>query len=109
MFVKPEKLMLRAGKGMVIRRAITWLYEAELNDLYTLLGKTPGTVMPMNSLNEEALNHSVQEIFQSATNKKDVSLDQDVLMAGVDSLQVISMLRQLKKGLSSRASFISPI
>ncbi|KAI1275904.1 hypothetical protein F5Y07DRAFT_399961 [Xylaria sp. FL0933] len=98
----PQKPLPRGGKGTIQRANAVKLYEEEINQLYAAAEKDePGVVTyQMDMTSELAFTESVREAFDTklASGAK-LELDTDFYTAGIDSLQVINVCRQLKSGL----------
>ncbi|KAF2085480.1 acetyl-CoA synthetase-like protein [Saccharata proteae CBS 121410] len=108
-FTSPDKPMLRAGKGTILRKATLTLYESEIEDLYAGRASLELSGLPLQvegadvTITEKAL----RELLKGLTNK-DFQPEQDFFATGLDSLQVLNVVRQLKAQLSQEKAHISP-
>ena len=104
LFVDPEKPMKRAGKGTVQRRSTLELYQKEIDALYadadamTNMGSL-GIPVEIRLDRMESLVYSIREIVSSVIEGLDIKEDDDFFSKGMDSLQVIQLVRILKAGL----------
>ncbi|KAB2571209.1 Non-canonical non-ribosomal peptide synthetase FUB8 [Lasiodiplodia theobromae] len=112
LFTSPDKPMTRAGKGTVIRKATLKQYEKEIEDLYAgrssiaLSSTLPLHVDTENTSDTEA---ALTDLFgKLAGAKKKLGLDDDFFAAGIDSLQVLTVVRQLKAQLTNEHAPLSP-
>ncbi|KAI1352855.1 hypothetical protein F5Y01DRAFT_324112 [Xylaria sp. FL0043] len=100
----PQKPLPRGGKGTIQRANAVKLYEEEINRLYAAAGKYEAGAVTyhMDMTSEQSFTESVQEAFETnlAPGVK-LELDTDFYTAGIDSLQVINLCRQLKSGLGA--------
>ena len=96
-FTTAEKPMLRAGKGTVQRRKTLELYEEELNALYTVAtGSAEGVIVqdsPGNS-SQSTTENNLLDLIRTATNL-DITLTGNMFDVGLDSLQVLNLVKQI--------------
>ncbi|KAI1613500.1 hypothetical protein EDD36DRAFT_488589 [Exophiala viscosa] len=113
MFTSPEKPMLRAGKGSVQRKLTLRLYEEEINKLYESLDvrEDPSATLPLDSF--ESIRSSLAALISAATSFELDSFDSDFFRNGMDSLQVINIVRavnatQNNTKITARTVYASP-
>lgn len=100
-FTKPDRPMLRAGKGTVQRKMTIELYQKELDALYESIEKETvdsGAVIAGDG-GESSLRTATKSIVLGAI-KLDSSVvpdEADLFELGLDSLQVTSITRQINK------------
>ena len=105
LFTKPNKSMLRTGKGTVKRAATLKAYEQEIEELYTTgSAQDTGSLPEVNAQDEPALRSWLLDLFRRITELRSLTEDEDLFAAGVDSLQVMKAVRQLKACLGSTNS-----
>ncbi|KAI4218683.1 MAG: hypothetical protein L6R36_008811 [Xanthoria steineri] len=112
-FAKPEKPMLRADKGTVKRLSTLKLYEQEINDFYDeIKSSNVSTASELNVADRNSLMMSLKPLVEQICKMNDIDVDEDLFGLGIDSLQVMTITRQLKSGISSQndavASLVSP-
>ena len=100
LFTKPDKPMTRTSKGTIMRKVTKTMYEAEINDLYEGGNEDAESdeLADIKLFQDDlsATETSLHRIVTTITEAKDIALDQDFFAAGVDSLQVLSLVKQLK-------------
>ena len=107
LFTDPEKPMLRAGKGTVQRRLTLTVYANEIDKLYAdaesfVNGELPP---PLHGFEISSLESLILRLVQRmALHVKQIDLDDDFFShGGIDSLQVLQLVRQLNThGYSTR-------
>lgn len=115
-FTSPQKPFLRAGKGTVQRRMTVDSYNDEINKLYNDFG---GLARPIelhsakmnSSINPQTLsNAAVSDLGQEdwlhglicqVTGWPSVDPDADFFKSGMDSLQVLNIVREINAALST--------
>ena len=97
-FTHPEKPMVLADKGTVKRGATTKAYEHEIDQIYAdaEFFATSLSAIHLNARDLPALNKAILECLIAIVGLKDLKADQDIFAAGMDSLQVLDLVRQLK-------------
>ncbi len=107
LFTNPEKPMLRSGKGTIQRRLTLTAYADEIDALYAdaesfMIGELPPPVPGFESSSLESL--ILRLVQRLALHKKQIGLDDDFFAhGGIDSLQALQLVRQLRgHGYSTR-------
>jgi thioester reductase-like protein/aryl carrier-like protein len=91
----PEIPMLRAGKGTVMRKATLTAYQNKLDDLYSAANKSDSNaVVDFNDC--EAVIRTVHELVKYVTEWDHLENDDDFFSLGMDSLQVLRLIWELK-------------
>ncbi|KAI9836987.1 MAG: hypothetical protein M1819_000636 [Sarea resinae] len=104
-FTTPEKGMQRASKGTVQRQPTVSQFQAELEELFRGAepGEEQGAAVEIDTKNKESLKFSLRNIIsQTVAFGNDFSDSDDLFTLGMDSLQVIAVLRDLKSGLNNK-------
>ena len=102
MFTIPNKPMVRAGKGTVMRRATEILYSKETDDLYADAENVPDdhglSTSERNAMieNSSALQEYIHQSVLDVTSWKSVSDTEDLFAYGMDSLQTLQLTRVIK-------------
>ncbi|CAD6591480.1 MAG: hypothetical protein ASARMPREDX12_005186 [Alectoria sarmentosa] len=97
-FTKAGKPMLRTDKSTVKRRATNQAYEEEIDQLYrdlTGLGDSSDAVQ-LNPRDQDALRIGMRNILTGMGGLQNITFEQDFFAAGMDSLQVMNLVRQLR-------------
>ena len=94
-FAKASKPMLRTDKGTVKRRATNQAYEKEIDQFYANLGDFSDAVQ-LNPRDQSAVRTGIRNALHEMEGLQNVTLDQDFFAGGMDSLQVMSLVRQLR-------------
>ena len=94
----PDKPMIRTAKGSIIRKATLAMYDQDIEKMYSSETQDDDTFanVPLFATGVETTEKALEQMVSHITSAKDVEIDQDFFAAGVDSLQVISLVRQLK-------------
>ncbi|PHH81827.1 hypothetical protein CDD82_7761 [Ophiocordyceps australis] len=97
-FVSPKKPMLRSGKGTIRRQDTIRLYAEEIEEIYKeselLNGQSESRSIDINNIDEIA--QAIRSAFAIVT-KRDIPDDADFFSIGMDSVQVIRLVRQLRR------------
>ena len=101
LFTDPERPMIRTPKGTVVRKATLALYKNDVDKLYTegTQDDSSGELSGIKLFEGEDIKKtekSLHDIIAHVTEAKDIEADQDLFAAGVDSLQVLSLVKLLK-------------
>ena len=100
MFTKVDRPMHRTPKGTVVRKATLAMYEAEINQLYESAAKEDASDetahLKLFGANDAETEKTLREILTQVTEAKDIGPEQDFFAAGVDSLQVLTLVKRLK-------------
>ena len=114
-FTKSEKPMLRTDKGTVKRRATNQAYEKEIDELYANVADLRDSVqaVQLNPGDQDALQVGIHRLLTEMDGFSSMTYDQDFFAAGMDSLQVMNLVRQLQASFreyhgGSLARLISP-
>ena len=102
-FTHPEKPMVLADKGTVKRAATTKAYEHEIDQIYAdaEVLATSLSAAHLDARDLPALEKAILECLIAVIGLKDLKADQDIFAAGMDSLQVLNLVRQLKSSFTS--------
>ena len=97
-FTKPSNPMLRTDKGTVKRRATNQAYKEEIDQLYVDVAGFEDSldVDQLNPKDQHALRVAIRGILTEMEGLRDVTFQQDFFAAGMDSLQVMNLVRQLR-------------
>ena len=98
LFTKPSKPMLRTDKGTVKRRATNQAYEKEIDELYADVGGfgQASDAVQLNPRDSDALRIAIRNMLTKIEGLQKITFDQDLFAAGMDSLQVMNLVRQLR-------------
>lgn len=101
LFTTPERPMLRAGKGTVQRNLTIEAYAKELDTIYADADAIDefDTTTKIDVSDLEATHASIQQIVKHVTSFHGLGVDDDFFAQGMDSLQVLMILKHLKAGL----------
>lgn len=101
MFTQPDKPMIRADKGTVKRSATLMAYATEIDDFYKHLElSNASTGIELNMENHESLTASLTKMIQGIGGFKDMTVDDDFFVRGMNSLQVMTWVRQIKSSIA---------
>ena len=104
----PDKPMLRTAKGTVRRGATVKAYADEIDHIYADAETRSSTAaMHLEIKDKASLTNSLQEMLESVAGTGRLSPDQDIFSAGVNSLQVMTLVRQLRQSVTGHGSGIS--
>ncbi|KAL9117063.1 MAG: hypothetical protein Q9187_006405 [Circinaria calcarea] len=104
----PDKPMLRTAKGTVRRGATVEAYAEEIDHIYANAeARSSTTAMHLELEDKASLTYSLQEMLESVAGTGKLSPDQDIFSAGVDSLQVMTLVRQLRQSVTAYDGGIS--
>ena len=100
LFTKPDRPLLRTGKGTIRRQVTIATYSSEIESLYSELSKTK-LAFPKFEIGETSskTQASLLAIFRAVTGVVDLSADQDLYASGMDSLMVMYVVRHLRSEL----------
>ncbi|KAI1115600.1 acetyl-CoA synthetase-like protein [Nemania sp. NC0429] len=103
LFAAPDKPFLRAGKGTIQRRLTIQAYEMEIDELYTkveeglLIHDLP---LPSSMANEDLMPFlerlCTETLLDGNTSDSKISVDDDLLALGLDSLSAFVLLARLR-------------
>ena len=97
-FMKASKPMLRTDKGTVKRRATNQAYKEEIDQLYVNVagfGHSSAAVQ-LNPRDQDALRIGIRDMLTEMEGLGKITSEQDLFAAGMDSLQVMNLVRQLR-------------
>ena len=103
LFAAKDKPFLRADKGTIKRLATMKLYESEIEKLYEEGGT--GLILSsahLDTKDEESLNQSLKKIIYDVAGFQDISTSDDLFGLGMDSLQVMSLVKYFKSSFTSQ-------
>ena len=95
-----DKPFLRAGKGTVQRSLTLGAYADEIDKIYRR-GASISDFLPLDTTSLETLKEGVRSYVVETTQLIGVEDDDDLFQAGVDSLQVLTLLRHFRVGLGN--------
>ncbi|KAI1653606.1 acetyl-CoA synthetase-like protein [Daldinia decipiens] len=102
MLSKPEKPLLRAGKGTIQRGLSVKLYQDEIDELYKKAESDQQANAPTLDISSESgLVESIKQLFTTRLGTPELAPEADFFSAGIDSLQVINASRLLTTGLKA--------
>ncbi|KAL8729173.1 MAG: hypothetical protein Q9166_004912 [cf. Caloplaca sp. 2 TL-2023] len=100
MFAQPDKPMLRADKGTIKRSATLKLYAGEIDDFYDHMKiSDASTAVALDVKDRSSLVASLTPLVEKICKLTDMKFDDDFFSLGIDSLQVMTMTRQLKSSI----------
>lgn len=114
LFTHPDKPMLRAGKGTIQRRGTLSLYANDIDALYadaeeeSVAGDSPNGLL-VNYPNVDTVSRVIREIVLTSTKWKEIDDMDDFFSLGMDSLQALTILREIKRGLGYSGIALSTI
>ena len=105
LLTRPQTPMLRAGKGTVQRSGTLRLYNDEIESLYAdadtmsadVEGHRPDT---LDRLDEGAVVQFIHKSIMSVTHWQKLDENSNIFTLGMDSLQALLLVRELKRGLA---------
>ena len=100
-FVSPNKPMLLTAKGTVRRGATTRTYEAEINKLYSDIENASSKAVQIKVEDKASTIKLLQEILASISGAEELSPEEDIFSAGIDSLQTMTLVRQLRSSFTA--------
>ncbi|KAI0159691.1 hypothetical protein GGR57DRAFT_458362 [Xylariaceae sp. FL1272] len=99
-----QKSLPRGGKMTIQRANANKLYKDEIDQLYATASETDAGAQSsqLDLSTEQAFTESIKELFETQLGfDTKLDIDADIYIAGIDSLQVISVCRRLKSGLTA--------
>ncbi|CAG8951144.1 hypothetical protein HYFRA_00006542 [Hymenoscyphus fraxineus] len=101
LLVNPKKPMARAGKGTVQRQLTLSTYAEEIDALYADAEKMNATSDDVETLDGEAtvekLSLLVEKFVKKQTGWADINAQDNLYLLGLDSLQTLLLVRDLKQ------------
>lgn len=114
-FTTAGKPMLKTDKGTVKRRATNQAYENEIDRLYADVAGFEGSsnAVQLNPRDLETSKIAIHNTLSKMEGLQNITFEQDLFAAGMDSLQVMNLVRQLRSSFrdyngGSLAHLISP-
>ncbi len=98
LFTTPAKPMSRAGKGTVQRAITISQYAKEIEALYTGSGNDEES-LDLNTQDIHSLSSSIRSMIEHSTKLESLSDEDDFFTHGMDSLQVLQVVRKLRTSL----------
>ncbi|KAJ8067956.1 hypothetical protein OCU04_003538 [Sclerotinia nivalis] len=103
-FTNPKKRMLIAGKGTVQRAGTLQLYQQELDALYADADNMATEFDGENSADinlddPSTVSEFLKEVVLSVTSWTHLDINEDFFARGMDSLQALTAVRKLRRGL----------
>ncbi|KAH7400247.1 hypothetical protein BKA64DRAFT_723003 [Cadophora sp. MPI-SDFR-AT-0126] len=93
-----DKPFLRAGKGTVQRSLTLAAYAEEVDEVYKR-GESASDFAPLDTTNLETMKQGVRSYVIDTIGLTTIQDNDDIFHAGVDSLQVLTLLRHFRVGL----------
>jgi thioester reductase-like protein/acyl-CoA synthetase (AMP-forming)/AMP-acid ligase II len=101
-FTTPEKPMVRAAKGTVIRKPTLAAYEQEIEDTYAGSTEYHAAKFPLiKNQGKDDTVHALIDIITQVSDIQNVTKDQDIFVSGFDSLGVMNVVRLIKAQLKA--------
>ncbi|KAI4251885.1 MAG: hypothetical protein LQ352_004591 [Teloschistes flavicans] len=101
MFAQRDKPMLRADKGTVKRAATLKAYAAEIDDFYKHIHLSDGSnVVDLDTKDPDTLATSLKTMLEGIGDFKGLTDDEDFFSRGMNSLQVMTWVRQIKSSVT---------
>ena len=107
-FTHPDKPMIRTDKGTIKRSATAKLYEKEIDKLYADAedATTSLSTVQLDARDRDAVTKALRYMIIQIVGLQDIGIDDDIFTAGADSLQVMSLVRQLKASFTGKEGSI---
>lgn len=98
LFTKAGKPMLRTDKGTVKRRATNEAYKEDIDQLYVDVAgfRDSSTAFQLNHRDQDALRIGIRNMVAKMEGLQNITFEQDFFVTGMDSLQVMNLVRQLR-------------
>ena len=92
------KPMLRTDKGTVKRRATNQAYEKEIDEFYADIAgfEDSADAVQLDPRDQDVVRMAIRNALNEVEGLRDVKFDQDLFATGMDSLQVMNLVRQLR-------------
>ena len=98
LFTTPAKPMSRAGKGTIQRAITLQQYAKEIDALYAGSGPDEGSLY-MDTRDIQSVSSAIRYLIEHSTKLESLGDDDDFFTHGMDSLQVLQVIRQLRAAL----------
>ena len=99
-FATPDKPFLRSGKGTVQRLMTLNLYKSQIDTLYEAGNTSKRHSGDPQFTNQGSLQESLHQIVSETTGLKELTYTSDLFEAGLDSIQVVALAKQINSFLS---------
>lgn len=111
LIASPDRPFLRASKGTVRKVPTLQLYECDIDQLYARADSDQyqDATPPLTTSSEETLTREIRKIVKDISEQECLGDEDDFFAAGIDSLQVLTIHRSLRKGLATSESEKAPI
>lgn len=101
LFADPKKPMAYLGQGKIQRHRTYTLYEEEIEEVYKVAGDASesfgfSNLPELDFFSGKSVAQWLERLFAEVTDVQGLSMDRDLFEAGVDSLQVIRIARELR-------------
>ncbi|KAF9895335.1 hypothetical protein FE257_000239 [Aspergillus nanangensis] len=104
----PEKLFKLTPKGTTQRHTVNNDYKDEINAIYSELEEETAEPLPTTT-DIDSLTEYVSHTVAALLGREDISHEEDLYSAGLDSLQTIQLSRTLKNAVSFQQPKCQPI
>ncbi|KAJ2995766.1 hypothetical protein NUW58_g1183 [Xylaria curta] len=92
----PSKKFLRTTKGTLKRLRTVQLFKSEIRAIYDAPVKLPDPAKRIDISRHDELQEFVHTVYQKASKLEHLQLDEDIFLAGADSLSIQSTVEALK-------------
>ncbi|KAL8643415.1 MAG: hypothetical protein Q9226_008395, partial [Calogaya cf. arnoldii] len=101
LFADPQKPMSYLGQGKIQRSQTYALYAKDIEELFRFADDASeqfgfSNLPQLDFFHEEGIARWLQQLFVEITTVEDIDADQDLFSAGIDSLQIMRMSRELR-------------
>ncbi len=101
LFAQPEKPIAYLGQGKIQRHRTYTLYEKEIEEVYRVAGDANESfgfknLPKLDFSSKQSVGHWLEQLIAEMTDVQGLPMDQDLFAAGIDSLQVIRIARELR-------------
>ena len=101
-FTKSDKPMIMADKGTVKRTPTAKAYDEEIEQLYAHANDSSLPTVKLDAENLDALEKGLQELLVGTLGLESIAPEQDIFAVGADSLQVMTLVRQLRSSFEAQ-------
>ena len=101
-FTKQDKPMIMADKGTVKRTPTAKAYEEEIEQIYAHANDSSLPTMKLDAEDRDALERGLQELLVGTLGLESIAPEQDIFAVGADSLQVMTLVRQLRSSFEAQ-------
>lgn len=103
----PNVPFLRVGKGTVQRAMTVLAYKERTDEIYKRAASVDtNRIKAFDLTSKESLQKSITDLLADELNAKDINADDEFFSIGIDSLQVMNMVKYLHAGLAAAASAV---